>query len=349
MLVTFPPPDKMLELVKSEESGSSALFPFDRPRVAFYSFHVLLICLREEAAKDSPQQSFVNHSIDVLVAFLMADEFAGSIAADNIKYPLATTAVECLLSALAAYRSTSEDAELLRNPTPLITRLLSLIGMARSAPMGSPNDTSRRLICYSFAVLVEGSLCASNFWNATKQQARFEQLILGLLLEERRQPVRNEAAERIKMVCGPPKQPKQLEKTVNEETQTEAPAETPARIDMLATVWNAFVQTIPQAPKYANQSAEFFRVAPWVFRSVAEKSPRDVMFSVYLRQWSKVMFSHRTDEVSLLFTEILAFMLIWPFKFVGRERVDNLILGFARLLELCLDLADNANVELDTL
>lgn len=36
-------------------------------------------------------------------------------------------------------------------------------------------------------------------------------------------------------------------------------------------------------------------------------------------------------------------------KFVGRETVDDLILGFARLLELCLDLADTANVELDTL
>lgn len=309
MLVTFPPPDKMLELVKSEESDGPALFPFDRPLVAFYSFHVLLICLREEAAKDSPQQSFVNHSIEVLVAFLMADELAGPIAADDIKFVLATTAVECLLSALAAYRSTSEDAELLRNPTPLITRLLSLIGMARSAPMGSSNDTSRKLICYSFAVLVEGSLRDSNFWDATKQQAQLEQLILGLLLEESRQPVRNEVAECIKMICSPPKQPKQPEKAVNEETQTEAPAGTPARIDMLATVWDAFVQTIPQAPKYANQSAEFFGVALWVFRSVAEKSPRDVMFSVYLRQWSNVMFSHRTEEVSLLFMGIILALL----------------------------------------
>lgn len=293
----------MLELVTSEENDESTLFPFNRPCVAFYSFHVLLICLREEAAKESPQQSFVNHSIGILVAFLMADELAGPIAADHIKFLLATTAVECLLSALAAYQSTSDDAELLRHPTPLITRLLSLIVMARSAPTSSSNDPSRKLICCSFAVLVEGSLRDSNFWNATKQQAQFEQLILGLLLEESRQPVRNETAERIKMICSPLKQPKQTEKPANEEMQTEAPAETPARIDMLATVWNAFVQTIPQAPKYAHQSAEFFRVALWVFRSVAEKSSRDVMFSVYLRQWSKVMFSHRTEEVSLTLHE----------------------------------------------
>lgn len=36
-------------------------------------------------------------------------------------------------------------------------------------------------------------------------------------------------------------------------------------------------------------------------------------------------------------------------QFMGRETVDDLILGLAHLLEMCLDLADAANVELDTL
>lgn len=263
---------------------------------------MLLICLREEAAKESPNQGFVNHSIKILVAFLMADELSGSLNADNIKFLLATTAAECLLSAFSAYRSTSDDGELIRDPTPLIKRLLRLIDMARSASTSSPNDASQKLFCCSFAVLVEGSLRDSNFWNAVKQQVQFDQLICALLLEESRQPVRNEASERIKTICSPSKWPKQPAKSSDGEMQTDSPVETPTRIDMLATVWSAFVQTISQAPKYASQSAEFFKVALWVFRSVAEKSPRDVMFSVYLRQWSDVMFSHRTEEVRWLFS-----------------------------------------------
>lgn len=34
-------------------------------------------------------------------------------------------------------------------------------------------------------------------------------------------------------------------------------------------------------------------------------------------------------------------------QFVGRETVDDLVLGLAHLLEMCLNLADAAGVELD--
>lgn len=287
----------MLELVTSEENNDKVLFPFDKPYVTFYSFHVLRICLREEDAKESAKQSFVKHSVDVLIAFLMADELSGAIAADRAKLSLATMAVECLLSALSAYRPTNDDDELIREPTPLIKRLLGLIEMARSASMSSPNDPSPKLICSSFAVLVQGSMCENNFWNAVKQEVQFDKLISALLLQESRQLVRNDVSERIKLISSPSKRSKQQEKPVGEEMETESPAESPTRIDMLATVWSAFVQNIPQTPEYASQSAEFFKVALWLFRSVAEKSPRDVVFSDYLIRWSEVMFSHRTEEV----------------------------------------------------
>lgn len=39
----------------------------------------------------------------------------------------------------------------------------------------------------------------------------------------------------------------------------------------------------------------------------------------------------------------------YQYQFVGRQIVDELLLGLAQLLELCLDLADSANVLLDTL
>lgn len=273
------------------------MFPFDKPYAAFYSFHVLLICLRDETAKEPAKRSFMKHSVEILRAFLMADELSGSIAADRTKFFLATMAVECLLSALSAHQSTDDGLELIREPTPLVKRLSWLIEMARSAPPTSPNDPSKRLICASFAVFIQGPMCDGAFWNAVRQEVQFDQLTSALLLEESRQTVRNEVSERIKLISSPSKKPKQVEKPDDEEMETEFPADVPTRIEMLATIWNAFVQTIPQAPKFASQSAEFFKVALWLFRSVAEKSPRDAVFSDYLKRWSEVMFSHRTEEV----------------------------------------------------
>lgn len=296
-LIVFPPPDRILDLVRSEQNDEKDLFPYRKPFIAFYSFHVLLICLREEALEASPKQSFVSHSIKSLEAFLMADELSMSLNEDRIRFFLAVTAVECLLSSFAVYRPTSDEASLCHDPTPLVKRLLGLIEMARSPPATSLSALNQKLICCSFAVIVEGSMQDDKFWNAVKQHAQFVQLVHALLLDESRQPVRNEVAERIKMTCSPSKLLKQPAKTAEGEVQTQPPTESPARIDMLGTIWNSFVQTIPKTPEYASQSAEFFKVALWVFRSVAERSPRDVIFSQYLRQWSQVMFSHRTEEV----------------------------------------------------
>lgn len=264
---------------------------------------MLLICLRDETAKEPAKQSFVRHSVEILRAFLMADELSGSITADRTKFSLATKAVECLLSALSAHQPTNDGAELIREPTPLVKRLSCLIEMARSAHLTSPNDPSKNLLCAAFAVLIQGSMCDGAFWNAVRQGVQFDQWTFALLLEESRQAVRNEISERIKLISNPAKKPKQVEKPAGQEMDTEFPADAPTRIEMLATVWNAFVQTIPLAPEYASQSAEFFKVALWLFRSVADKSPRDAIFNDYLTRWSEVMFSHRTEEVCRITTE----------------------------------------------
>lgn len=136
----------------------------------------------------------------------------------------------------------------------------------------------------------------AEFWDAVKQQTQFAVLINALVLEDTRQGVRNDVSERIKTVCNPSKSPKKVTIAL-EGPQPFSSADTPARIDMLATIWNALVQVIPSTPGFACQSAEFFNVTLWVFHSVTEKSPKDMMFSHYLQQWSNVMFRHRTKEV----------------------------------------------------
>jgi ubiquitin carboxyl-terminal hydrolase 34 len=159
--------------------------------------------------------------------------------------------------------------------------------------------TIQKLVCNSFGVLVEGSIRDQAFWCAVKQEMQLGSLIKALLLGETRQPIRSDVSERIRRTCSAAKSMKQSSKMANGKSPTLPARDSPAQIDMLATVWDAFVQTIPMTPDYASQSAEFFNVALWVFRSVAEKSPRDVIFSQYLKQWSEVMLRHETEEVRM--------------------------------------------------
>jgi ubiquitin carboxyl-terminal hydrolase 34 len=275
------------------------LFPFEKPFVAFYSFSALLACLIEEALEDDPNQVFISHSIEVLVNFLMAEELSKSLDSDWNLLHLASTAVECLLDAIALHSPSSEKTLVARDKASLVRRVLHFIETARSVTARPSLNMSivQRLICNSFGVLVEGSIRDQSFWDAVKQETQLGPLIKTLLLEETRQPIRSDVSERIRRTCSAAKSMKQSSKLTDRKSTSPSNTDSPAQVDMLATVWDAFVQTIPMAPEYASQAAEFFNVALWVFRSVAEKSPRDVIFSQYLKQWSEVMLRHETEEV----------------------------------------------------
>lgn len=193
------------------------------------------------------------------------------------------------------YRPTDDESVLIADPMSLVRRVLDLLEIGRSGPNDPPACTcAQSLICNSFAVLVEGSLRDLNVWNAVKQHAQFDRLILSLLLEENRKPIRTDILERLKIICGPLKPFKLSTKKPEMETPT---MENPNRIDMLATLWSSFLQVIPRTVEHVPQSEEFFHAALWMFRTVAQKSPRDLIFNEYLQQWSAVMLTHQTEEV----------------------------------------------------
>ncbi|KAJ5143206.1 Protein of unknown function DUF3517, partial [Penicillium bovifimosum] len=327
-LVVFPPQVQALESVRSKDISEVDLFPLQRPYKALYSLHTLSLCLREEAVEMSPDQDLVSHSIQVLAAFLKSEELFNVLSANSIATVLATRAIECLLLALSISRATGGDEVLVADPSSLVPRILDLLKIGRNVSTDAPAGTcAQSLICNSFAVLVESSLRDNNVWNVVKQHAQFDDLITTLLLEETRESIRTEIVERLKIICGPLK-PVKLSMKENEAGSPTA--EEPNRIDMLATIWASFLQVIPKTVEYASQSEEFFSAALWMLRTIAHRSPRDLVFNEYLQQWSTVMLSHRTEE------------------FVGREPADNLLIGISALLEYCLELANAAGVTLDT-
>jgi ubiquitin carboxyl-terminal hydrolase 34 len=244
------------------------------------------------------------------------------------------------------------DSLTITNSAQLVQRLEKLIEIGRGMPSTCLFGTQlQRLVCNCFAVLTEGSLRDHKFWEVIKQQSQLDCLLVSLLLDESRQPIRREIIERIAVACSPSKLVRKATKAVDGEMQDASDtmaSENPVRVDMLATIWDAFVKIMPQTLEHAEQSQEFFDIAHLVFQSVAEQSPKDLIYGKYLRQWSSVMLGHKTQEVS-------ESPVMYPLssltlgKFVGREPVDHLILGFCRLLRSCLDLADSSNTGVDSL
>ncbi|PYH95762.1 ubiquitin hydrolase [Aspergillus ellipticus CBS 707.79] len=334
-LVVFPPQDRVLQLVKSTDKNEDDIFPMDKPYSLLYSVNALSVCLREESLESSPNQDYVSHSIHILVSALTRPAMTDSLEDSPAKLLFATHMVECLLHALLVRSAPSNESSVIPESVALAQQLFHFMKVARHLPASHlPETGMAKLICNSFAVLTEGSVRDLEFWEAIKRQAQFDGLLKSLLLDEHRQSIRKGIAENIAVACNTSKLLRKPSKSVSSETQetrgSSAPPEEPVRIDILATIWEAFVKTFPVTLDYAHQSQEFFEIANLVFRSVAEKSPQDLVFSEYLKQWSTIMLRHQTEE------------------FVGREPVDHLILGFSRLLRSCLELANSINTTVDT-
>ncbi|KAK6813470.1 hypothetical protein RU639_011204 [Aspergillus parasiticus] len=330
-LVVFPPQERVLQLVRSTDKSAQDVFTMGKPYNFLYSVNALSICLREEALESSPNQTFVSHSVRVLVAALTRSEMSDSLDNCPVKLLFATSLVECLLYALLVRPPLAGDTVSIPDSTALVRQLLHLMDVGRYSATGHLSELGiHKLICNSFAIMIEGSVRDPEFWTVIKQQAKFDQLLFSLLLEEERQPIRKGISENIAVACSPSKLLKKTGKPEVPEQREITTSENPVRIDILATIWEAFLQNFPRTLGCVQQSQEFFEIAHLVFQSVAEKSPRDLMLSEYLKQWSAILLNHQTEE------------------FVGREPVDHLLLGFCRLLRSCLDFAGSTNTAVDT-
>lgn len=280
-------------------------------------------------------------------------EMFESLDISSEKLMFATSLVECLLCALLGENSCvamkefvidsslaivrpglTDKPSSIAHPSRLIQQLVHLMQIGRSISSTQlPEIGIYKLICHSFAVLTEGSVQDPAFWTVVKREVQFDSLLRSFLLGESRQSIRKGVADNVAMACRPlilPKKSRKVTPPQDEAANEAASPEVPVRVDILGTIWDAFVKTFPQSLDYAQQSHEFFEVAYMVFQSVAERSPRDLIYSDYLKQWSRVMLQHQTEE------------------FVGREPIDHLVLGFCRLLKSCLDIASSTNIPVDT-
>lgn len=345
-LVVFPPQDRVVELVKSQDKNEQDMFPMEKPYIFLYSTNTLSEIFREEAAKPSPEMEFASHSVHVLVSALTRPEMTTALEESPTKLRFATSLVECLTLGLLA-KPSSNNAPMFSNPGPLVQQLLYLMITGRSVSSNDlPQLEIKKLICNSFAIMGECSVRDRGFWDAVKEHTQFDKFLLTFLLEENRQIIRKEISENMALLCNVTTL---FSKQENSEDGQPMDSEASTKIDILQTIWDAFVQALPLTRDFAHQSQEFFDLAILVFSCAGETPAVHLDLGDYIKQWSTVMLSHDTDVVRFTLNSLIEGPTNGHSQFVGRESVDYLLLGFAKLLGSCLDRIQRAGIQVDTL
>ncbi|QSS63969.1 ubiquitin carboxyl-terminal hydrolase [Histoplasma capsulatum] len=334
-LVVFPPQQRVRDFVKSKEISEQEMFPLEKPYKLLYSIKALISCISEEILENNPDQEFISHSIQNLVAFITRPQMGEGLEDSPLKLLFARNFVECLLFALTAKSMPEDSEQYFSNPLDLATRLLSFISLCRNLTSKHLSEISiQKLISNSFAVIIEASMHDSRVWDAVEQSTQIKDLIFTLLLRESRQGIRKSVAEIIFATCGTTPSQKRAWKASSQvkggavAVVGRLPSAT--TIHIVATLWKHISALFPDTLEYAQSSQEFFEVALTVFQTVANLSPEDLIYGEYLRKWGDILLSHRTNE------------------FVGREPVDYIVLGFTHLLKMCLELSHATPGTMDT-
>ncbi|EEP75964.1 predicted protein [Uncinocarpus reesii 1704] len=291
-LVLFPPQQRIRECVRSATTSGPEMFPFNKPYKLLYSISSLIVCIREESL-ELPYNCFLQGSLSLLI-----------------------------MPSLSAKSPTDTSETLFTDPAGLVSCLLKFVLLANT-PHQLPlaELPLQKLISNSFATLFEASMHDGKIWDAFKQNADMDNIILMLLLRDPRPNLRQDAAGIFFALCGMLPSQNQSSKAYPKESKVSTRLETPTGIDIIGTLWNSLTSLIPRSIEFPQTSQQFFEVALVVFQTVGNLSPEDLIFGDYLKKWGAVLLNHRTHE------------------FVGREPIDYIVLGFAHLLKKCMELS----------
>ena len=153
--------------------------------------------------------------------------------------------------------------------------------------------------CY--ATILEASFYSSIVWETFWESSEVSQIHRTLLLTDRRETLREHIKLKILSVCG-----------------GHLPLSCPlSTADIASRYWIAIASILPGAVQEAEQSVQLFELAQHVFRVYDEYRRSEDNLRSLLRSWSSWLLAYNHTE------------------FPGRYEVDNVVLGFTKLL-LCL-------------
>ena len=153
--------------------------------------------------------------------------------------------------------------------------------------------------CY--ATILEASLYSSAVWEAFWAHPQIAHVHRTLLLTDRRESLRENIKLKILSIC-----------------DGHLPLSCPlSTADIASRYWVAVAPILPEAAQNAEQSVQLFELAEHVFRVHDEHDRSEDNLRSFLRSWSSLLLAHKHTELP------------------GRYEVDNVVLGFTKLL-LCL-------------
>jgi ubiquitin carboxyl-terminal hydrolase 34 len=178
----------------------------------------------------------------------------------------------------------------------LADRLVSILSVALD------NKENNNIVQDCYGVVLEASLHSRSVWEAFVKHADMPSLHQSLLLEDPRQTLRDNIAQKIASVCG-----------------GDLPSTCPVTKGEIAThFWTTIAVALPETIRHPTQSQQLFGIAEHVFRVKDEYDRTEELLNSSLTQWSDLLLSHKHQE------------------FVGRDETDCVVVGFTKLLLCCI-------------
>lgn len=294
-LTLFPYRSTITNSVVTGEATLDELFPAGRFFQAKYAAQAIHSKFKDQLRNSALDETFLVNAIKFFDRALLSEELLGTDNTITEGLPLAAVFVSAMLDFLSDCPSSTSSIDYFSNAPALANRLVDLLTVA----LQTPGATIVAQECY--VTILEASLHSSAFWEAFWKQSQVANIHRTLLLIDGRESLRDNIKSKIKFVC-------------NGHLPSSCPIEA---ADIAARYWSAIADILPEAAQRPEQSVQLFQLAEHVFRAYDEHHRSENTLRSLLRSWSSSLLAHHHIEIP------------------GRYEVDNVVLGFTRLL-LCL-------------
>lgn len=296
-LMDFPPHNRVRDLVMLEDTPLIEMFPIGKPFKTLYSFKALKQHLQQQLKAGINDETFILHGVKLLTIALTNSNII-TLSLETAEHREITFAlVDCLLAFLKERPLHGLVASQFTNEATMIDRLFSLLASARTMPALPLGD----LICSIYGTIVEASLHSRKVWEAFSSKPTAEDIHCWLLIENSDLKVRAQVRNSIEGVC----------------QSTATPIAVQPQ-EFVHFYWKVISKLIPYSIEHSRQSSELLATAASIFPCREDVAGEEATLRGYLIEWGALLLKHVNMQV------------------VGRDEVDDFLLGLSRLLSLCV-------------
>ncbi|KZM26818.1 Ubiquitinyl hydrolase 1 [Ascochyta rabiei] len=294
-LTLFPYRTTITNSVVTGEATLNGLFPAGKFFQAKYATQAIYSKLQDQLRSSALDETFLINAIRLLDHALLSKELLGNEISLSRGFPLAAVLVSTMLEFLRERPSFDLLAEYFSDAPALANRLMEILVTS----LQTTSTTTVTQECYD--TITEASLCSSAVWQTFWTHPQVAHVHRVLLLLDERESLREHIKLKILSICG-----------------GDLPSSCPLdRADIASHYWVAIANILPEVANKSEQSVQLFQLAEHVFRAHDEHNRSEETLRSLLHSWSSSLLAHEHSEIP------------------GRYKVDNVVLGFTKLL-LCL-------------